>query len=156
MAYIVRVGFCLPDTQVKSSHHLCSILVLSFRSRHHKSLQYIQTRMFEPIDSILEKYDISVNGFLPAELPLAVLPDEYYQPWERVIGRLPALLLAKRLRTEVHQMPVLSPSRLVSSRELKRAYGILAFLTHAYIWEGDVPSDVRVIFCLHLRASLSD
>ena len=34
----------------------------------------------------LSDYDVSpLNGFLPTDLPLDVLPDPYYQPWETVV-----------------------------------------------------------------------
>lgn len=88
-------------------------------------------------------YDVStVNGFLPAELPLEVLPDTYYGRWENIIRNLQALVLSKRLRGVVDSLPVLSTDYLRTEAEWRRAYLILAFVSHAYIWGGDAPLDV--------------
>ncbi|ERS97507.1 hypothetical protein HMPREF1624_05675 [Sporothrix schenckii ATCC 58251] len=88
------------------------------------------------------RYGLSDNGFLPPQLPLATLPDPYYAPWEAIIRQLPALLQANRLRNEVDRLPILSVHALRSEPEWRRAYLILAFLTHAYIWGDDVVADV--------------
>lgn len=91
----------------------------------------------------LGDYDISPKyGFLSSEPPLDVLPDPRYQPWETVARSLQKLLLTKRLRGVVEALPVLSTDSLVTEAEWRRAYVILAFTTHAYIWGGDVPAEV--------------
>ncbi|EXJ78905.1 indoleamine 2,3-dioxygenase [Capronia epimyces CBS 606.96] len=92
------------------------------------------------LDPLLEEYRITSNGFLPAEAPLTRLPDPYYQPWELIIEKLPALLLSQRFRGAVDSMPVLNTSMLSLETEWRRAYLILAFFTHAYIWGGEKPS----------------
>ncbi len=93
---------------------------------------------------ILEDYSISQKyGFLPMELPLEVLPDPYYHPWEVIVANLQALLLSKRLRGVVRGTPVLSTSRLQSPAEWRRAYVLLSFMAHAYIWGGDTPEEVH-------------
>ncbi len=98
--------------------------------------------MIPPIP-ILEDYGMSPeHGFLPIELPLEVLPDPYYRRWEAVVGNLQALILSRRLRGVVDGMPVLSTWRLQRRAELRRAYNLLAFMTHAYIWGGDKPAEV--------------
>ncbi|KAI9823748.1 MAG: hypothetical protein M1832_002305 [Thelocarpon impressellum] len=90
----------------------------------------------------LSDYDISPHtGFIPSELPLEVLPDTYYAKWEAVVANLQALLLSKRLRGVVDSLPVLSTDRLQGDAEWRRAYTILAFLAHSYIWGGDSPSE---------------
>lgn len=100
--------------------------------------------MIPPIP-LLGDYEISpYYGFLPKELPLEVLPDPYYTSWEAVLRNLQALLLSRRLRGVVHRLPVLSTSRLQHPAEWRRAYHVLAFMTHAYIWGGDKPEEVRV------------
>ena len=98
--------------------------------------------MFPPLP-VLDDYGISAeHGFLPAELPLEVLPDPYYNRWEAIIANLQALLLSKRLRALIHDLPILSTSRLGHPTEWRRAYVVLSFLTHAYIWGGDEPEEV--------------
>ena len=100
--------------------------------------------MIPPIP-LLEDYEISPHyGFLPMELPLEVLPDPYYNRWEAVIRNLQPLLLSRRLRGVIDRLPVLSTSRLQHSAEWRRAYHVLAFITHAYIWGGDKPEEVGV------------
>lgn len=90
----------------------------------------------------LEDYDVSEQyGFLPSEYPLEVLPDPYYRPWENIIRNLQGLVLSKRLRGVVDTLPVLSTENLRSDPEWRRAYLILAFVSHAYIWGGDRPSE---------------
>lgn len=91
----------------------------------------------------LEDYDISPdNGFLPSELPLEVLPDPYYDQWENIVRNLQGLILSQRLRGVVHGLPVLSTDYLATEAEWRRAYSVLAFIIHAYIWGGDKPADV--------------
>ena len=98
--------------------------------------------MLPPIPRI-EDFDVSAqHGFLPAELPLDALPDPYYNKWEAVVANLQALILSRRLREVVQKLPVLSTSRLVHQAEWRRAYMILAFIMHGYIWGGDVPAEV--------------
>ncbi|KAH0545157.1 hypothetical protein FGG08_000769 [Glutinoglossum americanum] len=97
--------------------------------------------MIPPIP-IPEDYCVSTqNGFLPAELPLTLLPNPYYKKWEAVVANLQALLLSKRLREVVRELPLLSTSRLTGEPEWRRAYVLLAFMAHAYIWGGDKPQD---------------
>ncbi|KAL9100321.1 MAG: hypothetical protein Q9163_004284 [Psora crenata] len=114
--------------------------------------------MLPPIPR-LEEYDISpLNGFLPNEPPLEVLPDPYYAKWEAIVKHLQALLLSKRLREVVQDLPVITTSRLRRVSEWRRAYVLLSFMTHAYIWGGDrpeerVPPSISIPFvqvCRHL------
>jgi len=91
----------------------------------------------------LEDYDVSPRtGFLPDELPLTRLTSEYYKPWESLVEVLPSLILTKKIRKLVEKLPVLSVEQIKSEkRELRRAYSVLSFLTHAYVWNVDVPTD---------------
>lgn len=99
--------------------------------------------MLPPIPR-LEDYSISRrNGFLPDQKPLRRLPDLYYEPWEDVIDNLQPLILTKRIRAAVDALPLLSISRLQTEAQLQRAYSILGFLSHSYIWGGDRPAHVR-------------
>lgn len=89
----------------------------------------------------LEDYDVSAkSGFLPEEYPLAHLPS-YYEPWERIVNNLPALLLTTRVRAMVQKLPYLNCDKLTTDRENRRAYSILGFIAHAYIWGVSDPTD---------------
>ncbi|KAK1993960.1 indoleamine 2,3-dioxygenase [Colletotrichum falcatum] len=90
----------------------------------------------------LRKYAITPNGFLPADPPLRVLSDVYFAPWERVIQHLPELLKTGKLRREVDSLSVLSIENLRDEAECRRAYVILVFLAHAYVWGGKTPKEV--------------
>ena len=92
-----------------------------------------------------EDYGISpTNGFLPDEPPLEILPDPYYQQWEAIARNLQGLILSRRLRELVDRMPALSTERLETEAEWRRAYSVLGFITHAYIWGGDEPAEVCI------------
>lgn len=98
--------------------------------------------MIPPIP-ILEEYGISPShGFLPSVTPLDRLPDPYYDPWEVIVNNLQALLLSKRLRGLVERLPILSTDHLHGEREWQRAYSVLGFISHGYIWGGDRPLEV--------------
>lgn len=93
----------------------------------------------------LEEYGIGAsNGFLPTEFPLTKLSDPYYKSWESVVEKLPSLLLSKKIRCVVDRLPILDvkESLLSDVRELRRAYSVLCFITNAYVWGYDEPSDV--------------
>ncbi|KAM7197595.1 Indoleamine 2,3-dioxygenase [Rhypophila sp. PSN 637] len=97
--------------------------------------------MFPPIPK-LGDYGISpTRGFLPETLPLTRLPDPYYNKWEAVVANLQALILSKRLRGVVDRLPMLDTIGLEHDAEWRRAYSLLSFMAHGYIWGGDSPSD---------------
>lgn len=92
----------------------------------------------------LEEYGLSEKaGFLPQELPIAKLSDEYYKHWETIVDNLPSLILTRKIRKVVDRLPTLEikPSLLGNIPELRRAYSILCFITNAYIWGYDEPCD---------------
>ncbi|GKT97763.1 indoleamine 2,3-dioxygenase [Colletotrichum tofieldiae] len=92
--------------------------------------------MLPPIP-VLSEYGISpTHGFLPDVLPLTRLPDPYYNKWEAVVANLQALVLSL-----VDRLPVLSTIGLEHDAEWRRAYSLLCFMAHAYIWGGDEPCD---------------
>lgn len=95
-----------------------------------------------PSPAALASYNISENGFLPAEVPLSRLPHAYYRPWEDVIEILPQLLESRQIRLRVDELPILDTSHLSSEPEWQRAYSILAIITQAYIWQGPEPAQV--------------
>ncbi|KAF2709369.1 Indoleamine 2,3-dioxygenase [Pleomassaria siparia CBS 279.74] len=94
-----------------------------------------------PLTGSLERFEVSKNAFLPEQLPLDRLSDPYYESWETILDQLPSLLATASLRGEVDRLQVLDISRLVSQREWQRAYLILSFFTHSYIWESGGPSE---------------
>ena len=97
-----------------------------------------------------EEYGVSLRtGFLPPLPPLARLSDPYYEPWECIAQRLPALLLSGRLRKEIDALPVLNTERLFAEAEWQRACTVLGFFTHSYIWADEVPSEVRINTASH-------
>lgn len=98
--------------------------------------------MLPPVPS-LESYGISPeHGFLSSELPLEVLPDLYYAKWEAVVANLQPLLLSKRIRPVIDGLPVLSTEHLHTDAEWRRAYVVLVFMLHGYVWGGDRPAEV--------------
>lgn len=97
--------------------------------------------MLSPIP-VLEDYRLSAtHGFLPDTVPLTRLPDPYYNKWEAVAANLQAQILSRRLRGVVDRLPVLSTAGLEHDAEWRRAYSLLCFIVHAYIWGGDTPAD---------------
>ena len=101
------------------------------------------------IQSLLNKYDVTTNGFLPDGPPLEVLPDEYYAPWENLIRRLSESLDAGTFQEEVDRLPILeTDGRLKTEEEWRRAYVVLCFFAHGYIWGGSMPSEVSSRSCL--------
>lgn len=93
---------------------------------------------------LLQEHDISDNGFLPQEAPLSRLPDLMYTPWENILSQLPELLKSRDLRHSIGELDVLSTKGLRTHEEWRRAYVVLSFLAHGYIWGGDKASEVRL------------
>jgi indoleamine 2,3-dioxygenase len=99
--------------------------------------------MLGPLNISLGDYDLSSqNGFLPDPSSSWKLSNPYYSAWEVIVDQLPSYLRSLRLRKEVDKMPILSISNLHSERELQRAYHLLSFMTHGYIWGGQSPAEV--------------
>lgn len=94
--------------------------------------------------TLLKKFGITSNAFLPAEAPLQALPDELYAPWELLVHNLPLLLRTGRLRTEIDSLDVLHTENLRSWAEWRRAYVVLAFLAQGYVWGGEKPAQVSL------------
>lgn len=99
--------------------------------------------MIRPIPT-LEDYGLTAkHGFLPSDTPVTELP-AYFAEWESVVKNLQALILTGRLRESIARMPVLSTDRLSSAAEWRRAYSILGFMLHGYIWGGEKAADVSI------------
>lgn len=93
-------------------------------------------------EELLASFNVTSNGFLPAEEPLKFLPNSYYEPWELLIHNVQDLLSNGSLRQRVDQLPVLSTDGLRTEPEWRRAYVILTLLTHSYVWGGDRPAEI--------------
>ncbi|KAA8648864.1 indoleamine 2,3-dioxygenase [Aspergillus tanneri] len=91
----------------------------------------------------LDKYSVSLRtGFLPSVPPLQKLENAYYWPWEDIVWDLPSHIQCRTIRQAVEELPILSTSKLHEEPEWRRAYLLLAYLMHAYIWGGERPKDV--------------
>ncbi|KAI1478304.1 indoleamine 2,3-dioxygenase [Daldinia eschscholtzii] len=91
---------------------------------------------------LLNGYSISINGFLPEKAPLDCLPQPYYAPWESILDSLPSMLKNKSAREAIDSIAVLSTDKLHTEEEWRRAYVVLSFLAHAYIWGGEKASEI--------------
>ena len=103
--------------------------------------------MLPPVPN-LDAYGLNPDtGFLPLHPPLRRLPSAY-DAWEDLVADLQPLILTKRLRTAVENLSVLSTDQLHSDAEWRRAYVVLVFLLHAYVWGENVPAEVRIGICI--------
>jgi indoleamine 2,3-dioxygenase len=92
----------------------------------------------------LQEYGMKPEyGFLPPELPSRGFSNPYFSAWEEIIATLPQVIEKKQIRGMVNEMPVLSTSKLSTESEWQRAYTILCFIAHGYIW-GDNPAAERL------------
>lgn len=69
------------------------------------------------------------------------MPDPVYEKWEKIVANLQSLLLSKRLRTVIDKLPIIPATHLYTESEWRRAYTVLIFLAHGYIWGGDKPAE---------------
>lgn len=93
------------------------------------------------------KFAVTSNAFLPEDSPATVLSDSYYSQWEQIATSLPDLIASGDIRRAVLELPILSTDRLVSEAEWRRAYSMLAYITHSYVWGGDKPEEVNILPC---------
>lgn len=89
----------------------------------------------------MEDFDVfPESGFLPNDFPLERLPQEYYKPWEELVENLPSLILTGSLRKIVDSdLDILSTEYLENVEQYRRAYQVLGFLAHGYVWGRDKP-----------------
>lgn len=138
--------------------YLCNCFQPASRASRHVRLGHIYTGLFDT-HHLLERRIFSVimlppipipadygvspdSGFLPSEPPLEQLPDPYYSKWEWIASNIQGLLLSRRIRGVVDTMPLLSTSYLQTEPEWRRAYSILGFILHGYVWAGPMPAEV--------------
>ena len=84
----------------------------------------------------IEDFSIEKStGFLSPKPPLSRLPT-YYDPWEDLVSKLPALNQDRKTREAALELPLLEVNdQLLNSEEAwKRAYVVLTFLGQSYIW----------------------
>ncbi|KAE8329724.1 Indoleamine 2,3-dioxygenase [Aspergillus sergii] len=82
------------------------------------------------------------KGFLPIESPLKATLNQYYEPWETIMANLPSLISRMALRDSVDRMPILSVLHLQAEPEWRRAYVLLTFMLHGYIWGPPKPVEI--------------
>lgn len=105
----------------------------------------------------LSDYDIDpLTGFVPARPPLQRLPEEF-DPWERLVPQLSALIRSRRIRTALAALPHLDPEALRGRGELERALLILSVFANAWVWGGEeqhlrIPPPVAIPVCAVGRA----
>jgi len=97
--------------------------------------------MLGPLNINLAEFGVSQkNGFLPDTNPLPRL--DSHAEWEILVDEIPHLLENKRFRQSADAMPILDTSSLAEEPQWRRAYHLLSFMTHAYIWGGSQPSEI--------------
>jgi indoleamine 2,3-dioxygenase len=85
----------------------------------------------------LEKFGLSKTlGFLSDERPLKSFPNSYFAPWDQLVATLPEDTGSHEIGHKVRQLPILDSSKLTTELEYRRAYVVLAFIIHGYIWSG--------------------
>ena len=109
-----------------------------------------RTRTNPRIAEVRRTYDLSPLGFLMSPEPQRLTAttgagaecDSYFEPWESLSARLPALVKTPdALRAEIdEQLPCLDAARLTSTAMLRRAYVLLGQLVHGYCFaSADAP-----------------
>jgi indoleamine 2,3-dioxygenase len=85
----------------------------------------------------LNEFGLSqTRGFLSNDAPLVKFCDGYYREWDELLEKLPDLISSHKLGDEIKSLPILSTSKLSSELDFRRAYVVLAFLVHGYVWGG--------------------
>ena len=83
---------------------------------------------------ILQEFDISPSlGFLSCSPPIARLPEEY-DSWEQIASGLPGIIAQGQLEKTIESLATIETTYLTLDLQWKRAYVLLAFITHAYVW----------------------
>lgn len=89
------------------------------------------------IDQLLSKYGISPTlGFLSPDQPPTSFTSPYYGEWDTLASQLSKLQKSQKLVTKIQQLPILDSCHLEAEPEYRRAYVVLGFLIHAYVWGG--------------------
>ncbi|KAF9574376.1 hypothetical protein EC968_006711 [Mortierella alpina] len=100
-----------------------------------QTLPIVETQQPQRALPVLQDYDVSPHtGFVPYPQPLTRLPQAYYQPWEEIMDHLNSLIDSRQLRARIDNMPQLDISHLNTLLERQRAYTVLCFMAHSYVW----------------------
>lgn len=144
LVYLGRLSTTIPVSRLcQLALHIVPYNLSADPADISSSIYYFSAKMIENPIYTLTLYGVSPRrGFLPEQLPLEHLPGAYFHPWEVIVGRLPALIESGQLRSIVDQLPLFDTGRLSTEPEWQRAYVVFSFLTHAYIWGGQRPSEV--------------
>ncbi|KAL2202616.1 indoleamine 2,3-dioxygenase subfamily [Sarocladium strictum] len=85
----------------------------------------------------LDAFDISPTlGFLSNHPPLPSFSNPHFAQLDELVANLSVHINNGTLRQRVDNLPHLDHSHLSSDQEYKRAYLVLGFLIHAYVWGG--------------------
>jgi indoleamine 2,3-dioxygenase len=125
-------------------------------SRSSSRLPLLPSRVPAPMPPLhipkIEDYGISAElGFLSSQCPAASFGDDSdrrgcYARWDELIARLPRLISSRTHRSEIRALPTLDAGELASSEAaLHRAYVVLGFLIHAYVWGGRGEEPVEIV-----------
>lgn len=102
--------------------------------------------MLGPLNIHLEDFAVSKrNGFLSEKAPPPLDHGDFAQ-WESTVTEIPSLLQNNAFRQKIDALPIVDVSILTLEAEWQRAYHLLGFMTHAYIWGGEKPSEVRPLY----------
>ncbi|KIW07824.1 hypothetical protein, variant [Verruconis gallopava] len=82
------------------------------------------------------------HGFLSSQPPLSSFKNKYYEPWDDLISNLPVFIKSNQLFQKISELPLLRTAHLDSDLEYQRAYVVLAFLVHGFVWSGTPPREV--------------
>ena len=80
-------------------------------------------------------------GFLSPHPPSLEFKDSYYKPWDALTQKLAESITSAVLEEEIAQVPLLHTDKLNDALEYRRAYVVLAFLAHAYVWSKATPNE---------------
>jgi indoleamine 2,3-dioxygenase len=90
----------------------------------------------------LTDYQIDpVRGFLPSENPLQHLPPQF-DAWEHIAPQISALIMTRKARTFLQNLPVLEADLLVDRRQLERAMLLMSTFAGAYVWGDEFPAKI--------------
>ena len=86
-------------------------------------------------------YGISAkHGFLSPYAPRPAFTNTYFKPWDDINKDLAILIKSNQIQHAVKQLPLLDISSLDGDLDYRRAYVVLGFITHAYIWSTQPPN----------------
>lgn len=90
----------------------------------------------------LDDFGLSTRrGFLSDDPPLTAFDNAYFAQWDALVSDLPNLISTHAVRQKIKSLPILDAAKLSTRLEYQRAYVVLAFLVHAYVWAGGSDSE---------------